>query len=374
MHERTPIPCRLFNLATVLTVAVWVLLARQSLADSVIVDGSMRTTADLTDKFVLHVPEACGDLLVRIPVPSDASALKNRLGSNPKVADVSVTTTLPTLTTSDGTDLFGNRYKVLTCGPVVAGDYLVEAKFSQIDISTDLDAPLSDTSFPESSDAAIAAPYLVASPGAQSDSPAIRTLSRQITAGAHSQADAASAISLWLMRNIHYGVNTENGKIDAVSVLHSRTSLCDGLANLFIALARASDIPARFIGGYTLGGRIEYPTSADRSSMLTSHSMVLAHAWVEVWYPGSGWVPYEPQQTAAFIDTHHMRVWAAPDAQSDLPFLSWHGRHSHTMPISFVEEENVANVLDDFDLKYIEGEAIPGEPALIERKTDRSGV
>ena len=65
----------------------------------------------------------------------------------------------------------------------------------------------------------------------------------------------------------------------------SRKGFCSHFATAFVLLARAENIPARYVQGYAVpsGGASE---AAVRSSM--------AHAWPEVYYEGAGWIPYEP--------------------------------------------------------------------------------
>jgi hypothetical protein len=58
-----------------------------------------------------------------------------------------------------------------------------------------------------------------------------------------------------------------------------------------VVLARAAGIPARFVTGYLRGER----------SRFAAHYTVRqsdAHAWVEVFFPGVGWVPFDPTPAA----------------------------------------------------------------------------
>jgi transglutaminase-like putative cysteine protease len=57
---------------------------------------------------------------------------------------------------------------------------------------------------------------------------------------------------------------------------------CTEYASLMIALCRASEIPARYVEGLTVPG--EEAKDLARTE----------HAWLEVYLPGSGWVPMDP--------------------------------------------------------------------------------
>ncbi len=80
---------------------------------------------------------------------------------------------------------------------------------------------------------------------------------------------------------------------DAVDyyLFDARAGFCSYAASAMTVLLRAEGIPARVVSGYAMGqydferGAYRVPASA-------------AHAWVEVYFPGYGWVEFEP--TAAF--------------------------------------------------------------------------
>ncbi len=74
--------------------------------------------------------------------------------------------------------------------------------------------------------------------------------------------------------------------IDAF-LFDSRRGFCGHYASSFAFLMRAVDIPARIIGGY-LGGEVNPITGT-----VLVHQFD-AHAWVEVWLPGSGWLRVDP--------------------------------------------------------------------------------
>ena len=62
---------------------------------------------------------------------------------------------------------------------------------------------------------------------------------------------------------------------------------CDYYATSMAVLARAAGLPARLVVGYT-SGRYDY--DADRFVIVEAN----AHSWVEIYFPGIGWVEFEP--------------------------------------------------------------------------------
>lgn len=80
-------------------------------------------------------------------------------------------------------------------------------------------------------------------------------------------------------------------------VYSQRQGVCQDFANLFIALARLLNIPARYRVGYIhTGNRYDNPEQGDAS-----------HAWVEVYLPGIGWRGFDPTNGCT-VGRDHIRV------------------------------------------------------------------
>ena len=62
---------------------------------------------------------------------------------------------------------------------------------------------------------------------------------------------------------------------------------CDYFATAMVVLARAAGVPARLVVGYTSG---TYDLTQARYVVTEAN----AHAWVEVYFPGYGWIEFEP--------------------------------------------------------------------------------
>ena len=77
--------------------------------------------------------------------------------------------------------------------------------------------------------------------------------------------------------------------MDAVDhfLFDTRRGFCEHIASAMAILLRAEGIPTRIVTGYGPGDR----------NPLTGYWEVRqsdAHAWVEVYYPNAGWLPYDP--------------------------------------------------------------------------------
>lgn len=69
-------------------------------------------------------------------------------------------------------------------------------------------------------------------------------------------------------------------------VTRTKAGYCQHFAGAMAAMARMLGIPARVAVGFTSGTRDE-----DGQWVVTDHE---AHAWVEIWFAGVGWVPFDP--------------------------------------------------------------------------------
>jgi len=125
----------------------------------------------------------------------------------------------------------------------------------------------------------------------------VRALSREITDGAATAYDQAVAIQDYL-RHITYDqyINAPPAGRDVVDwfLFENRRGYCDYYATAMAVMCRAVGIPARVSQGYTPG---EY-VPASRSYLVRQLD---AHAWPEVYFPGYGWVEFEPTPSEPLI-------------------------------------------------------------------------
>ncbi|WP_078592568.1 transglutaminase TgpA family protein [Evansella clarkii] len=68
---------------------------------------------------------------------------------------------------------------------------------------------------------------------------------------------------------------------------------CDNFSTAMTVMLRAVDIPARWVKGYTEGEEVETLENGRKRYEIKNSN---AHSWVEVYFPGTGWVPFEPTQ------------------------------------------------------------------------------
>ncbi|HEY9153355.1 MAG TPA: transglutaminase-like domain-containing protein, partial [Anaerolineales bacterium] len=123
----------------------------------------------------------------------------------------------------------------------------------------------------------------------QNIEPAIQTLAVQIARGKNTPYDQAEAITKYLRGTIQYSITVQPpppGVDPAVWVLFdTKKGFCNYYASDEVLMLRSIGIPARMAVGFAEGER-----SGDSFTVL-NHD---AHAWPEVYFPGIGWIEFEP--------------------------------------------------------------------------------
>lgn len=198
------------------------------------------------------------------------------------------------------TDRFGNRFQRVSWQNV-SQDIRVSLNYTA-KISSQLYSLESKTPFPLGSAASKESLYLQHTEMVQGSSE-IKNLARQLTADVKSEYDAVTAIINWVTDNIKYTFNPP--QYDASYTLSTKSGNCQNFAHLSIALLRSVGIPARIVGGITLKDAWKVPIDA-KNSIVQSMGQG-GHAWLEVFFPDLGWLPYDPQQSRQFTSSRHIK-------------------------------------------------------------------
>lgn len=120
----------------------------------------------------------------------------------------------------------------------------------------------------------------------------VRSLSLLITDKHTNQYDKAKAIEKYLRDTYPYTLNTSSvpDGVDFVDyfLFEEKKGYCTYFASAMTILCRAAGIPSRYIEGVVL-----HDEDKDRKGVYNVMSN-RAHAWVEVYFEGYGWVNFEP--------------------------------------------------------------------------------
>ena len=122
-------------------------------------------------------------------------------------------------------------------------------------------------------------------------SPQVRALAERITEGETSTFGKVQAVQRWLRENTLYNLDVppEAPGADPIEtfLLERQEGYCEHIASSMALMLRAVGVPTRLATGFGPGDR----------NTFTGYFEVKesdAHAWVEVAYPGVGWLPYDP--------------------------------------------------------------------------------
>jgi transglutaminase-like putative cysteine protease len=119
------------------------------------------------------------------------------------------------------------------------------------------------------------------------------------SAGATTDVDRALALQDWFTDGrFTYDLDVPALRGDDALerfVLEDRRGYCEYFATAMAVMLRASDIPARVVVGF-LPGTVSEAADPDGGDSLTEYTVSTsdAHAWVEVLFPGYGWITFEP--------------------------------------------------------------------------------
>ena len=170
----------------------------------------------------------------------------------------------------------------LPTAPATRIDYIVT---SMLPLLTRPDAEARSVAYPVS----MVRPYLQLPEG----SDRIARLAREIleqSPSAETVLQKITAIEKYLETNYRYSLDIEpvlSGSPIDDFLFRQKAGFCEHYATAMTLLLRTLGIPSRFVTGFLPG---EWNEFGNYYTVRQSN----AHAWVEVWFPESGWVPFDP--------------------------------------------------------------------------------
>lgn len=178
---------------------------------------------------------------------------------------------------------FGNHYATTTIKNPKPGDLTVKVHFTATRREETMEHPFETTAQKAELARALRADKLVTL------SPRVRELADTITAGKTTPIDQAKAIYDYLVTNMTYDkVAPGWGHGDTERACDIKKGNCTDFHSLFMSLARAKGIPARFVIGFPL-------TAAD--GQVKGY-----HCWAEFYVKGRGWIPVDASDGSKLTD------------------------------------------------------------------------
>jgi hypothetical protein len=136
----------------------------------------------------------------------------------------------------------------------------------------------------------------------------VRSLVDRLTAGASTSYDKAQAIFRYFAdpaNHFVYTLQTAKGDSgsDLLDFLQHKQGFCQQYAGAMAVMLRLADVPARIVLGYM------HPAPDTNGDF--EISTFDAHSWVEAFFPGAGWIPFDPTPVAGLVGGKAMDLaWA----------------------------------------------------------------
>ena len=141
------------------------------------------------------------------------------------------------------------------------------------------------------------------------DSPELRALVKELHADA---GIPLGGLAMRMIRLINSKFEYQKGITTAASpvteTLKHGKGVCQDLTHLMIALARAMEIPARYVSGLL---------HADSTKPDSLRGFTQSHAWCELYFPSHGWIGFDPTNNCT-AGEHFVKVAVGRDYR-DVP-------------------------------------------------------
>jgi len=125
----------------------------------------------------------------------------------------------------------------------------------------------------------------------------VEELANKIVANKTTVYDKAKAIYDWTCENMYRDPETKGcGSGDVCSLLMTPRGKCTDIHSVFVALCRATGVPAREVFGIRQGKE----DGVDISKW--------QHCWAEFFLPGYGWVPVDPADVRKMMLKHDLQL------------------------------------------------------------------
>ena len=110
----------------------------------------------------------------------------------------------------------------------------------------------------------------------------------QLTRDAPTVYDAVKNVELWLQDNFTYSEHVPTHAVPLMGFLQQdKRGYCQQFSGTMALMLRMAGIPARVAAGFS-------PGSYNKDTREYRVRDLDAHSWVEVWFTGIGWVPFDP--------------------------------------------------------------------------------
>lgn len=139
------------------------------------------------------------------------------------------------------------------------------------------------------------------------------TIAQQVAGRAATPYEAVLALEGWFRQRGGFTYDERPPRVSGpplvAFVTRTKQGYCQHYAGAMALMLRTLGIPARVAVGFTSGAR------RDGKWVVTDHD---AHAWVEAWFAGLGWVPFDPTPGRGTFSGNYSLASDSPEAVNAL--------------------------------------------------------
>jgi|GEM_PF-1599676 len=277
----------------------------------------------------------------------------------------------------DHTDADANQYRYSFWGDpnvgspqVGIGDYVLTNTF-ECWSSVDLDGLRDSSTYPIS----VTLPpeverYLQATSSIQSDNWDIQDFAQNLISGSTREHKAVTKIMDWIRDNMTYGRGHPENALWIFQDPQHRGD-CTGFALLPIAFLRSVGIPAKFVTATTIDSLFCVPKPGGYQDC---HRWGRGtHAWFEVYYPQSGWIPYDGLLFYHFVNTFRYKMSQGLDEQYCATGVSY--SYWYPPPVCSIFYSSNTGVDDHiYDFEFVDTLPTPQKFSISEKIIPLTGI
>lgn len=183
---------------------------------------------------------------------------------------------------------------------------------------------------------------------------ALESTAAEVTADAETPYEAAVAVNRWLRTEKNYSLTVDrpDDAVAAAFATEMDAGYCQYFATTMAAMLRAEGVPARYVTGYTPYEQVGAGEHVVRGKY--------AHTWVEAYFPGVGWVPFDPTPPAERQDARGLAT--VGNGEDETSEGGERAAYRGIVPALSIQDGGWRQLAADIE---VDGDVAPGETVTV---------